>query len=260
MPLAGAARWVRGGAPPAGPADWPIQPGRIGHYRQLGMFHYLAGPPAAHKRVLRVPVPAGERTLAGPDTAAVLVVSPPLLNVRGRNLAAPGRYTGRDRRAAASRLNRELECISRVVVHPLYRGEGLAVRLVAHALATAETPATEALAAMGAVHPFFQRAGMTAHPLPPNPHSKRLLEAAEAVGLAARDLVAVQPVRKLLARGGRRGGFLRKELDLAAQRHFGPRRKRLDDPTAAICRAAGRQYVYYYCSFSFESLGIGVSA
>ena len=151
---------------PARPRDWPIVAGTIRDYRALGRFHYVAGPPAAHKRVWVVPVPSGLRRLGDPVLAAVLVVSPPVLNCRGRNLATGGRFLIRravetDRRLAAALLNAELECISRVVVHPTYRGCGLAVRLVRHALATAATPLVEALATMGAVHPFFERAGMT---------------------------------------------------------------------------------------------------
>ena len=75
-------------------------------------------------------------------------------------MATGGRYGGPDRRAAAALLNAEVEAISRVIVHPVYRGCGLAVRLIRHALMHAETPMVEALAAMGAVHPLFEKAGM----------------------------------------------------------------------------------------------------
>jgi ABC-type ATPase with predicted acetyltransferase domain len=146
---------------------WPISRGTIRDYHELAGFHYLAGPPACHKRVYVVRRPhTGRyrrwRDLASADLAAVLVVSPPLLTVRGRNIATAGRYSGGDRREAIRRLNREMECISRVIVHPTYRGSGLAERLVRHALATAQTPFVEALAVMGRVHPFFEKAGMTA--------------------------------------------------------------------------------------------------
>jgi len=140
---------------------WQIKPGKIADYHELGRFHYLAGRPAALKRIWTIPVPRRHRKPGWPDIAAVLVVSPPVLNCRGRNVATDGRYAGANRRLAVARLNRELECISRVIVHPIYRGCGLAVRLVKHALTHASTPLVEALAAMGAVHPFFELAGMT---------------------------------------------------------------------------------------------------
>ena len=97
-----------------------------------------------------------------PEVAAVLVVSPPVLCCRGRNVATGKRYVSPDRRASTGLLNAEIECISRVVVHPIYRSCGLAVRLVRHALRTTQMPLIEALATMGAIHPFFERGGMSA--------------------------------------------------------------------------------------------------
>jgi GNAT superfamily N-acetyltransferase len=53
-----------------------------------------------------------------------------------------------------------LRVISRVVVHPLWRGRGLAVRLIRYAIATKTHPYVEALATMGWVVPMFRLAGM----------------------------------------------------------------------------------------------------
>jgi ABC-type ATPase with predicted acetyltransferase domain len=163
-PLLAPGRWTDARTDGAGsaPTRWPIRRGTIADYDALGRFHYLAGRPAAHKRVLTIRTP--RRLLrddpSAPETAAVLVVSPPVLQCRGRNVATCGRYSGRPRRQAVARLNAELECISRVVVHPTFRGAGLAVRLVRRALRTTPVRSVEALAAMGAVHPFFIKAGM----------------------------------------------------------------------------------------------------
>lgn len=180
--------WRRGAFDPA---YWPITRGSIHDYHALASFHYLSRPPAAHKRVYVIRPPglgAGGRWGAGgcgrsapsdgkrqtdrvgqwaclPDPAAVLVVSPPLIHVPGREPATGPRYAGPDAAEAVRRLNREVECISRVIVHPVFRGSGLAVRLVRRALATAEAPLMEALAAMGRICPFFERAGMTAYTL-----------------------------------------------------------------------------------------------
>jgi len=228
--------------------DWRarIVRGSIADYDELSRFHYLAGRPATHKRVYVIRA-ANRRAFGGPKTAAVLVVSPPLANVRGRNLATGGRYCSADRSAAMGLLNREVECVSRVVVHPIFRGCGLAVRLVRRAIASRQTAMIEALAAMGAVHPFFARAGMTAYPLGPDRHVARLVSAAEAVGLDPADLPAVEPVRRLLAR--RRSAaakFLRREIDIATRGMFQPiQLARLADPLAETCRRTARQYVYY---------------
>ena len=144
----------------ANPVRWPIERGRIGDYRELHKYHYIAGAPAAHKRVWTIRTPNRYRRWGAPEVAAVLVVSPPVPCVRGRNVATAGRYVLRNRSDALARINAELECISRVIVHPMFRGLGLASRLVRHALATAQTPRIETLAAMGKIHPLFTQSGM----------------------------------------------------------------------------------------------------
>ncbi len=141
---------------------WRIRRGSIAHYRALGQFHYVTGPPAAHKRVHVIPAPRSHRRWGGPEVAAVAVVSPPVLQCRGRNLISAGRYYRTNRRQAIGRLNREVECISRVIVHPIYRGLGLASRLVRYILRTSPMPVVESLAVMGRYHPLFESAGMMA--------------------------------------------------------------------------------------------------
>jgi len=140
--------------------DWPVEQGGIEDYRKLSAFHYIAGPPAAHKRVYVIRTPRRFREQGGPELAGVLVVSPPVISVRGRNKATCGRYVGGSRCVNLARLNREMETISRVIVHPIFRGAGMAVRLVQHALDNGDMRYVEALAAMGKVNPFFERAGM----------------------------------------------------------------------------------------------------
>jgi ABC-type ATPase with predicted acetyltransferase domain len=176
-PLGGAAqvfrpRWSAGKVPAtrpwlSQPRRWRIVRGSLQDYRMLAGFHYLAGPPAAHKRVYVIRV-GGRAGFCGRfcPVAGVLVISPPLLNVRGRNIATAGRYATGRRAAAVARLNAEVEAISRVVVHPSYRGLGLAKRLVRHALAKAQMPIVECLAVMGRIHPLFDRAGMAAYHVP----------------------------------------------------------------------------------------------
>ena len=238
----------------AHPRRWPIRVGTIRDYRRLAHFHYLAGPPAAHKRVYAIRPPGGGGRAGAPEIAAVLVVSPPVFNVRGRNLATGGRYAGPDRRAALAALNAEVECISRVIVHPVYRGCGLAVRLVRRAIAEARTPMVEALAAMGTVHPFFEKAGMTAYHVALDVHLARLVSAAEAVALSADDLAAVAPVQRLLARRRSRSArFLSREINRCIARTLCSKRlSRLSDPVAEVCRRTGRKYVYYLACKSKE--------
>lgn len=49
--------------------------------------------------------------------------------------------------------------LARVVLHPTYRGAGIAAAFVRRACETCPVPWIETLAAMGQVNPFFERAG-----------------------------------------------------------------------------------------------------
>jgi len=159
-----------------------IEAGVYGDFEGLKRFHYRAGRPGGVKRVWVA------RYGPARQTVGVLVETLPALNCMLRNYATGGRYLFPDRRLAAGLLNREVRCLSRVVVHPVFRGIGLAVTLVRYALEQAETPLVEALAAMGRVHPFFELAGMRAYDRPMNADAVRMTAALEAVGLDAAGL------------------------------------------------------------------------
>lgn len=184
----------------------PITPGTLEDYRQLADLHYKAGRPATATRVwaCRTTRPTvvgrylGRR--ATPETVAVLVESLPSLSCAMRDVATAGRYRGVSAKARAMMLNDEVRTISRVIVHPQWRGLGLARQLVQRALATATTPYVEAIAAMGQVHPFFEQAGMTRYDRPPHPVDARLLDALATVDLTASELVDTPTVRQRIAR------------------------------------------------------------
>lgn len=123
-------------------------------YQQLARFHYRGRPCAAFTRIWRA------RDMATNATAGVAVETMPCLACGLRDVATAGRYRLADRSESARRINRDFRTIGRVIVHPAYRGAGLAVALVKEILNHAETPYVEALAVMGHVHPFFEKAGM----------------------------------------------------------------------------------------------------
>src|SRR5205823_12840029 len=62
-------------------------------------------------------------------------------------------------RLALQALNRQLWLLSRVVLHPTYRGAGIAAAFVRRACQTCPVDWIETLTAMGQVNPFFERAG-----------------------------------------------------------------------------------------------------
>ena len=192
---------------PAPPPDAALscRQGRLADYAALCEHHYRAERPATATRVMvlehRAASIAG-RFLQRKDqtqVAAVLVESLPALNCRLRDFALHERF-GRvaNLRQRAILLNAEMRCISRIVVHPQWRGLGLAIRLVREALATATTPFTEALAAMGHVHPFFERAGMTAYRRARHEHDARLIAALASAGFAEIELAATQRLARAI--------------------------------------------------------------
>lgn len=57
------------------------------------------------------------------------------------------------------RLNEQLWVLSRVVLHPTYRGAGLAADFVRASCASCPVPWIETLSVMGHLNPFFEKAG-----------------------------------------------------------------------------------------------------
>lgn len=78
------------------------------------------------------------------------------------SLTLRSRYFGLRRprsREHLAALNEQLWVLARVVLHPTYRGAGIAAGFVRRACETCPVPWIEALAAMGQINPFFERAG-----------------------------------------------------------------------------------------------------
>lgn len=194
-----------------------IEPGTHDDYRQLAHLHYRAASPGVVVQTLRavrrVPphIDASGQMLAG-----VLQVSMPTLNSAWRKRAWPGHFDSADKTANALGLNAQLRTISRVIVEPRSRGLGVATQLVRAYLQHPLSVATEAIAAMGSICPFFERAGMTPYQLLPDATDTRLLDALDHLStepwallhariqpgsLLMRELVTWGKARKLLPKG-----------------------------------------------------------
>lgn len=171
-------------------------------YLALKAHHYRPGNPMTMTRILAIretTSTAADRFLKRSATAtpiAVLVESLPALSCRLRDEALGGRYGYLRPKPRSALLNQELRCISRVIVDPRYRGLSLAVRLVRHALLTATTRYTEALAVMGRVSPFFERAGMVAYERHPLASEERALAALRYAGIEPNELAMPIAVQK----------------------------------------------------------------
>lgn len=192
-----------------------IEPGERRDFESLSHLHYLPGTPACVTTILR----CVDRSHS-PELAGVLVVTMPTLNARWRRAAWPGLHAG-DRRSCAAALNANVRRIARVVIEPRYRGLGLATKLVRAYLREPRTPCTEAVAAMGDLSPFFERAGMTRIALPFGPSELQLREELRAIGLKPWALLDVSRFREpalveIVRRwAGEKPGLKRRKFDLA---------------------------------------------
>jgi GNAT superfamily N-acetyltransferase len=171
------------------PGRLAVERGTFADYRALEHFHYAPGRPAAPVGVwrvvyrdLRLPIcdlqlerrtsnvggrPSNrkwqiEKRKSSPRTIAVGVLAYPTPASRAReralNLAGP-RYGPK-----LAFVNAHVRTIARVIVHPQFRGLGVAAWLVRRICEECPVRYVEAFAAMGDVHPFFERGGMTRVP------------------------------------------------------------------------------------------------
>ncbi len=233
--------------------DVALRPGSLREHRSLSAWHYRAGDPATCAYVL-----IAEACARG-EIVGSLVVSMPTLHGAWRKLAWPGRYNIADKRLAIGRLNEEVRCISRVVVDPRWRGRGLAQRLVATYLAHPLTVHTEAVAAMGRVNGFFERAGMTAYRLPTGKTDSIFLDAMEHAGVEAWRLATPNAaMTRARAHGGET--FVKKAVEEWASRRLRTGRAHgmtLEALFELACASAGAALVGYAHTAEQRELAVG---
>jgi hypothetical protein len=224
-----------------------IEPADMKAWGELSEFHYRQGGCGMVDKVFALRMAGGQNMLKSEDgckhathargvephatadrLVGVIVYVMPMANVTMRNRATGNRYVGLGDKGAALRLlNVEMRTISRVVIHPQLRGIGLASYLVRNTLGRSGTVMVEAMAAMGKVNPFFERAGMKAYASPAASDALRLEEAFYHVGMDKRELIESGRLRAgmdELAPGERR--FIEGEMRRFYYAHSGPRARR----------------------------------
>jgi GNAT superfamily N-acetyltransferase len=141
-----------------------LKMGTRGDYFALERFHYVAGRPATFAGIYAIEHERWdeltERHVTHP--VAVAVVSYPCLRSSAREVALKLQCLSAKRREIF--VNRNIRTISRVIIHPTYRGLGLARILIEAILKNPPTRFIEALATMAKAHPLFKRAGMEEFP------------------------------------------------------------------------------------------------
>lgn len=171
-----------------------IEPGTHADYAMLAQYHYRAGRPGGIRAIYRA--------RCGRETVGVIVYAAPALMLRirdhvlGREFRPEGQST---RKLSARAINQKIETISRVIVSPTYRGIGLGVRLVAETLRARPVDIIESSAVMGAVNPYFKRAGMEEHVASPSWYTTRILAAIRAAGISERTIASTSEMRRRIA-------------------------------------------------------------
>lgn len=131
-------------------AELELVEGTPADYWKLARFHYRNSKVTSPQRIYKL--------INGSDLVGVIVYTYPLLASAGRNA-----FTDRYRAATsevAKLLNEEVSLISRVIIHPKYRGIGLGAKLIASTLPLTGKRYVEMLTTMGAFNPFAEKAGM----------------------------------------------------------------------------------------------------
>jgi len=119
-----------------------------------------------------------------------------------RNIATGHIFAGLDRSTQLALINTNIRRISRVIIDPRFRGLGLACRLVRETMPLVNVPIVEALAVMGLVNPFFEKAGMKAYKAKPSAASVQFVEALSIIGIEQAGLIDPLLVQQKLDRLG----------------------------------------------------------
>jgi len=162
-----------------------LQKGGRADYEALAQYHYRDGRLGPYAAIYKLSYSRAAKSIV----AGVIVYTMPAIGLELRRTAFGDFFSGLDRRTRLSLINKNIRCISRVIIEPRFRNLGLAVKLVRETMANLDVPVIEALAVMGSVNPFFEKAGMTAYRAPAPVRCVELSEAFYSVGVEDYELV-----------------------------------------------------------------------
>lgn len=178
-------------------------------YKKLARFHYRDNRPGAYTAIFVIKPDRG----ISEEPVGVIVYTMPSMGAELRNVATGNFFAGFDSRTRMSLINKNIRCISRVIIEPRFRGLGLASRLVRETMPEADVPIVEAMAVMGTVNPFFEKAGMKAYAANMPVRCVRLIEALGAVGVEGEELVDAEMVQERIGQLGQlEGEFIEFEI------------------------------------------------
>ena len=169
-----------------------IVPGKVDDYKQLAHYHYRDSRPGPYAAIFALRF--------GDETIGVIVYAMPSPRLELRGIATDNLFVGFDKATQLALLNKNVRCISRVIIEPRFRTLGLASRLVRETMPKINVPIIEAMAVMGLVNPFFEKAGMKAFTAKAPARCIQLIEALSMVGVEKEELIDPQKVQRKLDR------------------------------------------------------------
>jgi len=227
--------------------DLEVVRGELNDYERLAGFHYRerkAGPFAGIFALRAKGHLAGR---SGVKTVGVIVYRMPSMSCELRNAATGGVFAGFDRVTGLSLVNKNVRCISRVIIEPRFRGIGLANWLVRETMAEMGVAVVEAIAEMGMVNPFFEKAGMRGYTGKRQKRCEQMLEAFSMVGIEKEELSDTANVQRKLERlEGDEAAFIECEIRGFLE-HYGKRRFMSAgcERTGFVLSKLARRPVYY---------------
>ena len=175
-----------------------IVPGCLDDYKKLARFHYRDSRLGPFAAIFAIRPAKALGVRLGTKTVGVIVYTMPSVGVELRNLATDNLFTGLDKGTRLALINKNIRCISRVIIEPRFRGLGLASRLVRETMPKMGVPLVEAMAVMGLVNPFFEKAGMKAFTAKMPARCVQLVEAFSLVGIEKEELIDSEGVQQKL--------------------------------------------------------------
>ena len=163
--------------------------GDIEDYKALADYHYRDKSLGPFSAIFALRPTAGLYGASGITTVGVIVYRMPCPALELRDIATGGIFTGFDRATQLALVNKNIRCISRVIIEPRFRSLGLATRLVRETMPQVNVPVVEAMAVMGVVNPFFEKAGMRPYTAPLPERCAELIEAFSLVGIEQHHLI-----------------------------------------------------------------------
>ena len=175
-----------------------IVPGCLDDYKELGHYHYRDNRLGPYAAIFAIKPAKTSASGFGTKTIGVIVYTMPSPGLELRNIATGNFFAGLDRSTQLALVNKNIRCISRVIIEPRFRSLGLASRLVRETMPKMNVPIIEAMAVMGLVNPFFERAEMTAYTAEMPARCVQLTEAFSMVGIEKEQLIDPKKVQRKL--------------------------------------------------------------